>query len=85
MPQDPITQEGGLVFMSVPASQEPRDGGGRWETIRYALDSTPRTLRYCLMVIASPAAFAAIVELIRHMLLGARRAGSYDRVTDQAG
>jgi hypothetical protein len=59
--------------MSVPASQEPRDGGGRWETIRYALDSTPRTLRYCLMVIASPTAFAAIVELIRHMLLGAAK------------
>jgi hypothetical protein len=36
--------------------------------------SATRTFRFCLMVIASPAAFAAIVELIRHMLLGALRA-----------
>ncbi len=29
--------------MSVPAPREPRQGG-RWETIRYALDSNARTL-----------------------------------------
>jgi hypothetical protein len=57
--------------MSVPASHEPRDDDGRWETIRSALDSTPRALRYFLMVLpSSPIAYVVIVELMRHMLLG---------------
>jgi hypothetical protein len=46
--------------------------GGRWDTIRYALDSNARTLRFCLIwavVIISPAVAAAIADLIRHMLL----------------
>lgn len=58
--------------MSVPARREPRHDGGRWETIRYALDSNARTFRLCLIclvVVAAPAAAAALAELIRHMLL----------------
>jgi hypothetical protein len=51
--------------------QEPRHDGGQWETIRYALDSNARTFRLCLIwfvVIAAPAAAAAAVELVKHML-----------------
>ena len=58
--------------MSVPAPQEPRHDGGRWETIRYALDSNARTFRLCLIclvLIAAPATAALAAELIRHMLL----------------
>lgn len=56
--------------MSVPASQGPREPGGRWETVRYALDSNARTFRYCLMVVITPVGGAILAELIRHMLLG---------------
>ena len=58
--------------MSTPAPQEPRHGGGRWETIRYALESNARTFRLCLILlvtIVAPVAAAVIAELIRHMLL----------------
>jgi hypothetical protein len=58
--------------MSVPAPREPRHDAGRWETIRYALDSNARTFRLCLIwlvTIAPPVAAAAVAELIRHMLL----------------
>ena len=58
--------------MSVPAPQEPRPGGGRWDVVLSALDSWPRTLRLCLIMlvtIAAPVAAAAAAELIRHMLL----------------
>jgi hypothetical protein len=37
--------------------------GGRWDTIRYALDSNPRTIRLCLIcvvLIASPVVAAMI-------------------------
>jgi hypothetical protein len=59
--------------MSLPAPKEPRHDGGRWETIRYALDSNARTLRLCLIravAIASPVAATVITMLLRHMLLG---------------
>ena len=58
--------------MSLPAPREPRHDSGRWETIRYALDSNARTLRLCLIwlvAIASPVAAAVVGELIRHMVL----------------
>ena len=58
--------------MSVPAPRPPCHDGGRWDTIRYALDSNARTLRLCLILlvtIVAPAAAAAVAELIRHMLL----------------
>lgn len=61
--------------MSVPAPRPPKNDG-RWETIRYALDSWDRTLRLCLILlvlIATPAVAAAaahpLAELIRTMLL----------------
>lgn len=56
--------------MSLPGPQEPRHGG-RWETIRYALDSNARTLRFCLIwlvLIVAPAVTAAIAYLIHHVL-----------------
>ena len=42
---------------------------GRWEAVRYALDSNARTFRYCLMVTIFPVAVAAITELMRHARL----------------
>ena len=57
--------------MSVPAPREPRNGG-RWETIRYALDTNPRTFRLCLILsvaAVAPCLAAVVAELIRHMLL----------------
>jgi hypothetical protein len=36
--------------MRVPATKHPCHGG-RWDTIRYALDSNPRTFRLCLILI----------------------------------
>jgi hypothetical protein len=64
--------------MSEPAPQEPRHDG-RWETIRYALDSNARAPRLCLIwlvAIAAPVAAAAVAELIRHTLLCGARAVS---------
>jgi hypothetical protein len=58
--------------MSVPASRRPRSGGGRWETIRYALDSWARTFRLCLILIVvavAPYLAAVTVMLIHHMVL----------------
>ena len=58
--------------MSVPAPQEPRHDGGRWDLVLFALESWPRTLRLCLILlvtITAPVAAAAVAELIRHMLL----------------
>jgi hypothetical protein len=57
--------------MSVPAPGE-LDRGGRWQTIRYALDNNPRTFRLCLILsVAAVAPCLAIViaELTRHILL----------------
>jgi len=58
--------------LSVPAPRRPRQSGGRWETIRYALDSNARTFRLCLILlvtIVAPVAAAVVAELIRHTLL----------------
>ena len=59
-----------------PAPREPLHGG-RWETIRDALDANPRTFRLCLILfvakVVSSGGTAAVAELVRHMLLcGAR-------------
>ncbi len=54
--------------MSLPAPHEPRHGG-RWETIRYALDSNARTLRFCLIwlvLVVTPSVAAVIAYLIHH-------------------
>ena len=65
--------------MSVPAPREPGQGG-RWETIRYALDTNPRTFRLCLILsvaAVAPCLAVVVAELIRHMLLcGTRSEGS---------
>lgn len=58
-----------MTEVGVPAPQEPSNGG-RWETIRYALDSNARTLRLCLIwlvVLVSSAGAIAVSELLRHM------------------
>ena len=59
--------------MSVPAPREPRHGGGRWETIRYALDSWQRTFRLCLILsvatVVSTGVAALVATLIHHLLL----------------
>jgi hypothetical protein len=58
--------------MSVPAPRVPRHDGGRWETVRYALDSNARTFRLCLILLVlaiSPIAAAVAVVLIHHVLL----------------
>jgi hypothetical protein len=62
--------------LSVPAPRRARNGGGRWETIRYALDSNARTFRLCLILVvatAAPCLAAVVAVLIRHMLLCDRR------------
>ena len=63
--------------MSVPAPRKPRQDSGRWETIRYALDSNARTFRLCLIwlvVIVAPVAAAVVADLVRHMPLREGRA-----------
>jgi hypothetical protein len=51
--------------MSAPAPRKPCQDGGRWETIRYALDSWARTLRLCLILIvlvATPTAAGVVAS-----------------------
>jgi hypothetical protein len=63
--------------MSLPAPHEPRHDGGKWATIRYAIDSNARTLRLCLIwavALVSPVAATVITLLLRHMLLCAPNA-----------
>jgi len=49
--------------MSVPAAKKP--GRDSWcETIRYALEDTPRTLRLCLIMIAQAASCALAVVIV---------------------
>jgi hypothetical protein len=58
--------------MSVPARRQPRHACGRWETVRYALDSNARTFRLCLILLVTilPAVAAAVAAvLIHHVLL----------------
>jgi hypothetical protein len=61
-----------VTYLSVPATRRPRHDGGRWETVRYALDSNARTFRLCLILLMtalSPVAAAVVAVLIHHMLL----------------
>jgi hypothetical protein len=63
---------GRYPLLSVPALRRPRRDIGRWETIRYALDSNARTFRLCLILLVttvSPVVAAVVAVLIRHMLL----------------
>lgn len=53
----------------IPASPDKGDGGGRWETVRYALDSNARTVRFCLMSLVLILPPAVLLALLRHLLL----------------
>lgn len=58
-------------LMNLPAPGKPHQGG-RWETIRYALDTNPRTFRLCLILLVAavtPWLGYIIAEMIRHLLL----------------
>jgi hypothetical protein len=56
------------LSVRVPKSPEP-DPGGRWETIRYALDSNARTIRLCfILLISSSVVAAAVAGLLPHLL-----------------
>jgi hypothetical protein len=58
--------------VSVPTLWQPSHANGRWETIRYALDSWERTIRLCLILLVSivaPVAAAVVAVLIHHALL----------------
>jgi hypothetical protein len=65
-------REGRSSLMSVPTDgdrveQQPAlAAGNRWGTIRYALDSTARTLRLCLIMLAASIPPALLMLLIRH-------------------
>ena len=57
--------------MSVPVLRRPRHDIGRWETIRYALDSNARTFRLCLILFVttvSPVVAAVGAVLVHHVL-----------------
>ena len=53
--------------MRVPKSPEP-DPGGRWETIRYAIDNNGRTIRLCILLVSSSAVVVAAIGLLPHLL-----------------
>jgi hypothetical protein len=55
-------REGGLAYERTRAAREPRNSGGRWETIRYALDSNARTFRLCLILLVTIACPIAAVQ-----------------------
>ena len=51
--------------MRVPMIKQPCHGA-RWETIRYALDSNPRTFRLCLIMIVLITSFAVTAVIAVH-------------------
>jgi hypothetical protein len=64
-------KKGAVTTMSVPAPRKPGQAG-RWETIRYALDTNPRTFRLCLILsvaAVAPCLALVIAELARHVML----------------
>jgi len=57
--------------LSLPARPSPRHDCGRWEAIRYALDSNARTFRLCLILLVvalAPCLAAVAAALVRHFL-----------------
>ena len=55
--------------MSPPTRLPARSATGsaaRWETIRYALDSTPRTARLCVILIAASLPPAGTIVMLFH-------------------
>ena len=48
-----------------------KDSGGKWETIRYVLDSNARMIRLCviwIVLVGVPIILAAIVAPLPHIL-----------------
>jgi hypothetical protein len=43
-----------------------QDVAGRWATIRYALDSTPRTVRLCVIFLVAGAPVSSLLLLLAH-------------------
>jgi hypothetical protein len=57
--------------VSVPTTRAPGQASGRWETIRYALDSNARTARLCAILLVTSLSSAAVtvaVVLVHHVL-----------------
>jgi hypothetical protein len=53
--------------MTVRRSDEFRQAGqGKWEIIQYAIDSTPRTIRLCVILIAASIPPGLITLIVRH-------------------
>lgn len=53
--------------MSAPARRVTRQtAAGRWETIRYAIGSTARTMRLCLILLV-PSVSAALITFLLHL------------------
>lgn len=53
--------------MGVPARRRGgRPGADRWETIRYAIDSTPRTVRLCTILLVASVPPSLIIVLLHH-------------------
>jgi hypothetical protein len=55
--------------MSLPAPRRRPTAAGpaaRWETIRYALDSTIRTIRLCAILLAAGLPPGAVIVLLLH-------------------
>jgi hypothetical protein len=51
--------------MRVPRSRQSCHGG-RWETIRYALDSDARTIRFCLIWVVLVTSYAVAAVIATH-------------------
>jgi hypothetical protein len=72
-PLVPLDPAGGRwPVLSVPVWRSPRNGGGRWAVILYALDSWGRTFRLCLILFVAaiaPCLAAVTAALIHHILL----------------
>jgi hypothetical protein len=54
--------------MKVPgnSSYPQQDGGGKWSTIRYAIDRWGTTLRLTLILLAAPASIGIVAWLVVH-------------------
>ena len=62
--------------MRVPMIKQPCHGG-RWDTIRYALDSNPRTFRLCLIWVVRITSFALAAAIAVHGSPGAVHAAAH--------
>jgi hypothetical protein len=49
----------------VPTGREGHPAG-RWETIRYALESNSRTLRFCVIILVADLVLPALITVLVH-------------------